>query len=327
MHVGFLRRAGTGRERAGLARHGTQLRHQRAHHALAEAGADAADIDQFAVLALAAMDAGEQRAQAAAFAGPAADHHLVAGAALGLGPAITAAGLVGRVQLLGDDALEVHAAGRLQHRIAAGLEMIDVAQARMLALHTVEQRLQPRLALRKRQGALILGFEEQQVEGEEDQVFRLVVGECGLQCREIRRAMAVECNSFAVEDAIRQRLCLLGDRREFPRPVETLARAQRRLAILNAKLQPVAIELHLMGPARAAGDAFDQLGQLRFDELRHGGSLLRLCLALRRRSCVSAILLVALPDRARAALLARHERLGRLARAQRDLLQGASRSD
>ena len=67
-----------------------------------EAGADAADVDQLAV----AVDAGDQRAERAAGGGPAADHHLVPGAALGLGPGLAAAGLIGRVEPLGDDAFQ-----------------------------------------------------------------------------------------------------------------------------------------------------------------------------------------------------------------------------
>ena len=107
----------------------------------AEAGADAADMDQLAV----AVDAGDQRAECAVGRGPAADHHLVPGAALGLGPGLAPAGAIGRVEPLGDDAFQRHPAGRLQHGIAGRDEMVDVADVGAAPPPT--RGLQPRLAL------------------------------------------------------------------------------------------------------------------------------------------------------------------------------------
>ena len=189
MHVGFLARAGAGRERALLAFDLAQPRHQLAHDGLAEARADAADMDQLLVLAVSAMHADQQRAQPLALAGPAADHHLVAGPALGLDPAAGAARAIGRIELLGDDAFQVHATRRFQHRVARRLEMLDILQARMLAPEPVEQLLQARLAIAQGQGAQILAVGEQQIEGKEDQLLRLPFGQGRLQRREVGRAM------------------------------------------------------------------------------------------------------------------------------------------
>src|SRR6202000_2752105 len=113
-----------------------QLRQQALDDVLAVAGADLADIDEMP----AAMHADEQRAEAAIGLAPAADHHLVPGAAFGLGPVAAAARFVRRGEILGDDAFQVHAAGRLQHRIARGLEMLDEADQRLLL---VEERRGP----------------------------------------------------------------------------------------------------------------------------------------------------------------------------------------
>ena len=124
MDVAFPGRAGAGGERARLAFDRPELGQQPANLRLAKAGADLADIDQL----LAAMDADQQRAHFLGFAGPAADHHLMAGAGLGLQPASAAARSVGRVELLGDDAFEAHARSRFQHGRARGLEMLDIAQ-------------------------------------------------------------------------------------------------------------------------------------------------------------------------------------------------------
>ena len=335
MHVGFLGRARARGEGAGLALDLAQLRDEGAHHALAEAGADAADIDELPALALAAMDARKQRPQTPAFAGPAADDHLVARPAFGLGPAAAATRSIGRIELFRHDPFEVHAAGRLQHGIARRLEVIDEAQAGVFVFHPLEQCLEASLAFRQRQGTQIFGLKEQKVEREEDEVFRLVFRKRRLKRREVRCALLVERHRLTVEDAVRQRLSLPGDGRELPGPVEALAGAKLSLAILDAKLQAIAVELHLMRPACRGRRSLDQLGQLRLDERRHRGDRpdRRLGLAfhfrfsLRGHSGLAAVLLVALPDGAGAALLAGHEGLGRFAGAQPDFLQGASGGD
>ena len=53
-----------------------------------------------------AVHAGKQRSQGSVAHRPAADHDLVAGAALGLEPAVPAAGAIWRVEPLRDDALQ-----------------------------------------------------------------------------------------------------------------------------------------------------------------------------------------------------------------------------
>ena len=324
MHVGFLARARAGRERALLAFDLAQARHQLAHHRLAEARADAADMDQLLVLAMSAMHADQQRAQPLALAGPAADHHLVAGPALGLDPAADAARAIGRIELLGDDAFQVHATRRFQHRVARRLEMLDILQARMLALEPVEQLLQARLAIAQGQGAQILAVGEQQIEGKEDQLLRLPFGQGRLQRREVGRAMGIERHRLAIDHAVRQLRRLLGDRRELLRPVEALARAQPGLAVLDAQLQAIAVELDLVRPSGLRGRALDQLAELRFDEGRHLADLAWLRLAFGEGRLVAAALLVALPDRTGRSPLAGHERRRRPSFADRDLVQGAA---
>ena len=71
-----------------------------------EACADPADVDEPSAV----VDAGDQRADIVRPAAPPADDDLMAGAALDLLPGIRAAGGVGCVQALGDDAFEVELA-------------------------------------------------------------------------------------------------------------------------------------------------------------------------------------------------------------------------
>ena len=143
----LARRADAG-ERRLSARHRLQARQQRLDLRLAEAGADAADIDEM----IAAMDADQQRAETARRSSlqppittscPA--RHLA------LVQVVAAARPIGRVEPLGDDAFERQLAGRAQHRIAAGLEMLDKADQRAGRPCSAEQRLQALLALRQGQ--------------------------------------------------------------------------------------------------------------------------------------------------------------------------------
>ena len=144
MHRGIRARRARPGEGILLGREGFQPGQEAVGRVLAEARSHAPEMDEMPP----AMNAHEQGAQMALVARPAADHHLVARAAFGLGPAVAAARPVGRVELLRDDSFQGHAAGRFQHRVAAGLEMLDEADQLPLGLaELLQHRLQPRLAL------------------------------------------------------------------------------------------------------------------------------------------------------------------------------------
>ncbi len=120
-----------------------QLRLQARDLLAAEAGADAADVDQPPI----AVDAGDQGSEGGlAGGGPSPDHDFLAAAALGLGPGVAPAGAIGRVQALGYDPFQVHAAGGLQHRISGDLEVLDVLQP-WRSRRRGGDRLEPRLAV------------------------------------------------------------------------------------------------------------------------------------------------------------------------------------
>src|SRR6185312_5918962 len=127
-----------------------------------------------------------------------------------------------------------------------------------------------------------------------------------------------------VDEAVRQRRRRFGKDAELARPVETLARAQGGLTVLDPKLQAIAVELHLVRPARARRRALDQLAELRGNELGQARDLAR----LRRLGLLRVLLAAALavPHRARGAfVLPAHERRRRLAGPQLDFLQGPAR--
>ncbi len=186
------------------------------------------------------LHAGDQRAQGVRpVAGPAGHDHLLAAAALGLGPAVRAAGGVGCVQPLGDHAFQVQAAGRLQHRVAPAVEVLHIADAR--GGRGVQHRLQPFLALGEGQGAQVLAPLEQDVEGVEDQAARLLLRQGELQAGEVRRAVLVQRHRLAVQHDVGQPRAIGGDLGEACAPVQALAGAKRLFAALAAELQPVAV--------------------------------------------------------------------------------------
>ena len=62
-----------------------------------------------------------------------------------------------------------------------------------------------------------------------------------------------------------------GDRGIFVRPVEPGAGEQGDRAMVEARMQPVAVELDFREPAVAVGRRVDQLRELRRDPLRQRG--------------------------------------------------------
>ena len=174
----------------------------------------------------------------------------MAGAALGLDPAADAARAIGRVELLGDDAFEAHAAGRFQHRIARRLEMLDIAQRRMLALEPVQQLLQPRLALAERQRRAD-PRRRRTADRRRRRSGRRTCPPTSAACRAAKSGAPCVSSATASPSIMQsgRLLGLLGDGGELLRPVQPLARAQRRLAVLDAQLQAIAVELDLVRPA------------------------------------------------------------------------------
>ena len=202
-----------------------------------------------------------------------------------------------------------------------------VAQETSSHRRTSEQLLQAHLAIAQGEAAQILAVGEQQIEGKEDELFRLPFGQGGLQGGEVGRTMRIERHRLAVDHAIGQLLGLFGGRLELLRPVQALARAQARLAVLDPQLQAIAVELDLVRPARLRRRALNQLAELRLDESRYLADLARLGLSFGEGCLVAAALLGALPDRTGRASLAGHERRRRPPGADGDLLKGPAGGD
>ena len=161
---------------------------------------DPADIDE----AVAAMDANQERPEFAVRRGVAADHHLMAGAALGLRPRVRPAGDVGRIALASTRSLRATAgrpsAAPPRRRSRNARRSGDGRRPR----HRDSKLLQSLLALRQRKSPQILAACEQQIEGEIDERIGLALGKSRLQRREIRRAVFVERAYLAIDDRIRQ---------------------------------------------------------------------------------------------------------------------------
>src|SRR4029077_9382828 len=106
----------------------------------------------------------------------------------------------------------------------------------------------------------------------------------------------------------------------------------RGLAILDAQLHAVAVELDFVAPALAAGRALNGGAELRRDEVGHRADLFGLILGLGQhrfalRSRFRGFAPVGMPDRIglAAPALRRHERFWRAALARGDLFHRAAR--
>ena len=94
---------------------------------------------------------------------------------------------------------------------------------RVAAARSAQKPLQPGLALGQWQWAQIVVALEQQIEGEEDEIVGLLLGQGRLQRGEIGRAVVVERHDLAIDDAVRRDAAAFGDRGKFRGPVESLA--------------------------------------------------------------------------------------------------------
>src|SRR5438477_2577839 len=109
-------------QRARLALKGFHELDQLLEHRVGEAGADLARVHEFTIVVVANQKRARQPATLALALEPACDYELLAHAVLDLDPlAAAACGLIRRVELLADDALEPGLAARLEHGRSASL--------------------------------------------------------------------------------------------------------------------------------------------------------------------------------------------------------------
>ncbi len=199
MHIFHLARRILAAERAVVRRRGLQRRRDALDGVSSEAGSDHSDKGQM----IAAIDARHQRAEFAVGGFPPSEHDLMSGPAFGLGPTLASTRLIGRAELLRDDAFQRQLASRLQDGFAPGFKMLDIADQFAFALGPrFQQFLQLRLSIGERQGANIRSIREQQIEREENEIVGLAVGKCGLQRGKIRHAVMVERDDLAVNKHI-----------------------------------------------------------------------------------------------------------------------------
>ena len=120
-----------------------------------------------------------------------------------------------------------------------------------LPFRPVQQLLQPRLALDQRQGAQILAVGEQQVEGEEDQVLRTCppTGPPAGRAKSGTPSLVERQASPSIMQSGRFSACS-AMAWNFSVQSSPLRVLQRRLAVLDAQLQAIAVELDLVHPAR-----------------------------------------------------------------------------
>ena len=161
----------------------------------------------------------QERAQVARASAPAADHYLLPAPAFGLEPGIGASGLIEGRGAFRDDAFEVEPTGRLQDCVTWLCQMLHILDQLLGPAALIQQLLQPCLAVREWKTTQVLALHKQEIESEVGQFFGASVGQCGLQGGEIRRAVVIECDDFAVDDAVIQTARSLSDGGKIRRPV------------------------------------------------------------------------------------------------------------
>src|SRR5208337_3705824 len=245
--------------------HGLEARVEVARDQGRESGADPADVPQCAAV----VDAEGERADRVVRGSgghEARDDELLPRRTLRLGPALAAPRPIGRTPELRHDAFEAEPAGVPEHDLAVLVEMAAVAQR---SGAVAEDRLQKPLALDKRRLAQIEAVQVEEIEGVEDEAVRALLAEGPLEGGEVRRAGVVLDHDLAVDQRLAhgkplERL----DHRlaELRRPVEPAAREQREASLVDARLDPIAVELDFVQPAFAGGRRLDRRRQHRLDE-------------------------------------------------------------
>ncbi|GAO05602.1 hypothetical protein PSR1_04516 [Anaeromyxobacter sp. PSR-1] len=243
-------------ERAGRARRerrvgalqAIQARAQRARRRLREAGADLPGEAQRAAL----VEAHQQRPDPLAAAlgvGEAADHQLLAGEALRLGPGGVPPGPVGRVGALRDDPLQAEAARLPEH---LGARRVHVRRVPEHLAARAEQAAQRVLALEQRPPGEVLAVEPEQVEDEVGER-AAPAGERLLERLEAGPAAGQHRGHLAVEQRAPRRQRLGGARHlgELRGPVVAAPAPQRGAPALQRAADPVAVVLRLVHPALA----------------------------------------------------------------------------
>ncbi|MCY1516203.1 hypothetical protein D9M68_508230 [compost metagenome] len=235
-------------------------------HLAVPAGADAADVAQFALATLIALVI-ETQVQPADFSlrpfpvREPADDEFLAQLALDLQPALRARGDVGRIRPLEHQAFQPEPAGRLEH--LRGRRFEGLAEADPIAARA-DQRGKLFPALRQRQAAQVTAFPVRQVEGKEDNGLVAMPVDGVLQRIEVRHAVA-QHDDLAIEPPLRdiELLDRRGQRAELAGPVIAVAGEQRRPGIVDPRQDAVAVELGFDDPAGAARQRGRRRGQLR----------------------------------------------------------------
>jgi hypothetical protein len=96
--------------------------------------------------------------------------------------------------------------------------MLDEANDRLIVT-VLKQSLETVLPLGERPLSQIVRAVEQEIEGEEDQVFGPAFGESRLERGEIRRAIVVERHDLPIDNSVRKGGRSLSDGAEFCHPV------------------------------------------------------------------------------------------------------------
>jgi hypothetical protein len=147
--------------------------------------------------------------------------------------------------------------------------MLGEADAAPIA-HSLKKSLQRRFAVDQRRAGHVATVEIKKIEDVIDKTIVATILQVGLQQRKARHAFVALHHQFAVEQRGfgRQRRNRRGNRLEALCPIEPLARQQLDLAVVEPRLDAVAIIFDLVQPFPAARRSAVQGGKAGRDEIR-----------------------------------------------------------
>src|ERR1700730_3498306 len=242
-----------------------------------KAGADAARINEPAVIII----SNDQRPDRVRHGGRrriAAHGEFLRIGAFRLDENVRPAAAISRLGALGDNAFKPDIAGMLQDKLAALLEMLATSDRPMLLAPNEPREL--RFALDERQAREIAPVTMEEIENVIDKSFPLAGLERSLQPGKARNAVCFLDHDLAVDERGARRQPRHGGRdiSKFAGPVEALAREQLDLAMLEPRLNAIAVKLDLMHPALARGWLLAQRCERRRQKIGQPRTRLRLVL-------------------------------------------------
>ncbi len=260
---------GRRRERGGFLLERLEPLVEVAQRLVGEARADLARVHEPPVVVHPRQQRPETDARALGI-GEAADHDFLLPHALDLEPVRRSGAAIDRVAPLGDGAFEAHLAGARDELGTGADDVIAVLERLGIRAGRLQQLREQRLPVLQPGIGEVVAIQVEQVEDDVGEpTADLSSGEL-LKRLKAGGTVGQEDGHLSVHHRVldRQARHALCDGREVGRPVAPVSAQEAHLRVLQARQDPVAVELELVEPLVPLGRLLDQGRELRRDELR-----------------------------------------------------------